>query len=235
MKATLLLLFCGALLLNSCRSYIGQQEFTRAEYSGYCLPTDITPNAGRTILSDGSRYYIELPRYRKMPCALNWAEMMGVKFCMPDYDQAVNENDLYLIPTDLALYLSGRSSHIPSDPFNNPLTRVKNPSEVKSRCTVSIPIVNAAPENARGNSFECTSPYAGAHRAAGYAATVLLDVPISVAQNAALLGAFGVGAVVSIVSAPVMIPVTRQMQQRPATEQVETPTQTSAPVTEAQD
>ena len=29
--------------------------------------------------------------------------------------------------------------------------------------------------------------------------------------------------------------VTRQMQQRPATEQVETPTQTSAPVTEAQD
>lgn len=235
MKATLLLLFCGALLLNSCRSYIGQQEFTRAEYFGHCLPTDITPNSGRTILSDGSRYYIELPRYRKMPHALNWAEMMGDKICMPDYDQAVNENDLYLIPTNLALYLSGRSSHMPSASFNNPLTRVENPSEVKSRCTVSLPIVNAAPKNAIGESFRCTSPYAGAHRAAGYAATVLLDVPISVAQNALCLGGAGVGAVVSIVSAPVMIPVTRQMQQRPATEQVAPPTQTSAPVTEAQD
>lgn len=223
MKPTFLtciaIVFTGV-LLNSCRSYIGQRAHERAEYVGFCLPADISSESGRQVLSDGRDYYIELPRYRKMPRALNWIDSMGTKFCLPDKNEEVSgEPDFCRLHPELARYVIGRSNRKPSD-LEGKITLVDNPDEIRPLCTERLSIVNSVDKEAMSQcARRITSPNATAHKIWGYTATVLLDAPITVVQNTALAAGFGVGFVGSAIAAPIWLPIQQHMlQPNPKTE-----------------
>ena len=216
MKTPLMLLTLAALLLSRCRSYIGQRCFDRAEYSAYCQPADISAESGRRVLSDGENYYILLPRRRKMPCALNFVSGMGSKFCRPARNETVpGEQDLYRLSPELARYVIGRSTAQPSQ-IEEKISLAENPSELIARCRESFPIVNS-PDKTISYQPTCyrkvTSPNASIHRALGYTSSVLLDVPITIAQNTAFVAAGIVGFAGSAIAAPLLIPL---QQCRPA-------------------
>lgn len=206
--------------LSSCRSYIGKNCFERAEYDAFSLSTDISPADGRKVLSDGKRYYIQLPRYRRASRTFNWVEMMGDKFRKPNQTVRVpGEEDVYTLHPELALYVTGQSTKPPSD-ITKLCTPAEHPAAILPLCTKNFPIVNT-PEKDSGSMVlgyrRIISPNAGFHRAMGYTTGLLLDVPLTVAQNASLVAAGAVGFAGSAIVAPVFIPLL-QGQPSPAEE-----------------
>lgn len=206
--------------LSSCRSYIGKNCFERAEYDAFSLSTDISPVGGRKVLSDGKRYYIQLPRYRRASHTFNWAEIMGDKFRKPNQTVSVpGEEDVYTLHPELALYVTGQSDKPPSD-ITKLCTPAEHPADILPLCTKSLPIVNT-PKKDSGDTVlgyrRIISPNADFHRAMGYTSGLLLDIPLTVAQNASLVAAGAVGFAGSAIVAPVFIPLL-QGQPSPAEE-----------------
>lgn len=206
--------------LSSCRSYIGKNCFERAEYDAFSLSTDISPAGGRKVLSDGKRYYIHLPRYRRASRTFNWVEMMGDKFRKPNQTVRVpGEEDVYTLHPELALYVTGQSAKPPSD-ITKLCTPAEHPADILPLCTNSLPIVNTPENDSSGMILgyrRIISPNAGFHRAMGYTSGLLLDVPLTVAQNASLVAAGAVGFAGSAIIAPAFIPLL-QGQPSPAEE-----------------
>ncbi len=204
--------------LSSCRSYIGKNCFERAEYDAFSLSTDISSADGRKVLSDGERYYIQLPRYRRASRTFNWAEMMGDKFRKSEQTVRVpGVEDIYTLHPELALYVTGQSTKPPSD-ITKQCTPAERATDFLPHCTKSLPIVNTPEKGSEGMTLgyrRIISPNAGFHRAMGYTSNLLLDVPLTVVQNATLVAAGAVGFAGSAIIAPVFIPLL-QVQQSPA-------------------
>lgn len=233
MKNLFLILPLAVLVLNSCRSYIGQRAFERAEYTAFCLPADISAESGRQVLSDGKGYYMELPRYRNMPRALNFIDSMGAKIARSEQQEVVSGvSDLYRLHPALAHYVTGRSGNKPSD-LEGKITLVDTPEPIRARCTEQLPIVKSVDKDAPSQCWRrVTSPHATAHKAWGYTATVLVDAPVTVAQNVALAAGFVAGWAGCAIVAPVAIPL-QQCQQQKAEEQsrgTESPRADESPV-----
>ncbi len=192
-------LITGTLLLSNCQSYIAYQAFDRAEYTAFCDTADIRPEAKQVILTDGSHYYMELPRHRRHHRTFDYAECLGSKFHMGEISSPVpGETDLYQLPANFARYLTGRSK---TQPKQVVLKYVADAESVRTRCKTELAITRACDVGTSG-CFTYTSPNAGIYKAAGYPLYVV-DTPLTVAGSIGLAGAFTIGGTLALICYPI--------------------------------
>lgn len=202
MKAPYILpLLCVICLLSSCRSYFGQKVLDCAEYQAFSNTAYITTDSQRKVLSDGQNYYIELPRQRYYTPSVNFLKCVGSKFHENKYTAPVSGvSDFYKIPQDYARYLTGQSSKKLGK--YQPLTPVPDATAIPENCR-QLPIVRNIPDWDRSTRcFTYTSPNAGLYNTLGYSTIVLVDAPVTIAQNTALAGAIVLSLPLHIVALP---------------------------------
>ncbi len=133
------------------------------------------------VYTNGTEYYIELPRYRygipvRLQCGLS-----------EQYQEPVSEKrgmGLFRIPADFAQYLTGQGKG-PKEPLF--LEEVPNAELLKKQC-LSIPVVKPAGDKMVSYTYE--SPNAGVIRVAAPFNWLLVDLPVTVLENGVIIAAF---------------------------------------------
>lgn len=181
-KLALTLLFMFA--LDSCYFNSAQHFVTQAGYKAMATTKDINTGSkkvGNVVYTDGEKYYIELPRYRK---GLKIYTQMSHKAADDRWSgpQPTNETDLFEIPADFANYIAG-----PADSPDHPsyMTRVKDPEKVKRVATTQLPVTWAPKGEEYIEEYKYSSSCAPLWYMAGVFSWLCIDFPLSCAETVA--------------------------------------------------
>lgn len=185
MRKTLKVIGMGLLMmlsLNSCWFNSAGAFFRQGSYDAQANIMDVAP--GQYVYSDGSKYYVELPRYRV-------AKEYQLLY-MPDDDKKerpvvvtrTSQKDLYQIPADFAMYLIGQVNY-PDSPSGINRVLPEDEDELRASLTQKYLVVRPKSGNSYRYSFEYNSPNAAWWYTAGVLEALCIDLPMSVAVNCA--------------------------------------------------
>ena len=175
-------------MLNGCYFNSTGRMLSRAEYEARANVADLKTAPNPVVYTNGADYYVELPRYRfGKPVRLQYSLLSQSSTPPEDVSEKMGMT-LYRIPADYALYLTGQGKKVKEIAF---LEEVKNAETVKAQCR-TLPVRKDAGD--KMVSYTYTSPNAGLMRAAAPFNWLLVDMPVTVAENAvaaaAVLGFF---------------------------------------------
>ncbi len=178
----------ASMLLNSCYFNSAGHIFDKASYNAGAFTTDLRPDGRQMVYVDGDDYYIELPRYRMgAPVKTQYSVFDDEEEVVEHSPQLKNETDMYQIPRDFAMYLTGRASG-PSTPSY--MTRVENGGWIKYGSDTSMPIVKQAGNYSE--TFRYRSPNAAWLYTAGVFDWLCVDLPVTCVENALVAALFTV-------------------------------------------
>lgn len=167
-------------LMNSCYFNSTGRLLDRARYEARANTADLKIAPNPVVYTNGTEYYIELPRYRYgIPVPLQ-CELSGQS------QEPVSEKrgmGLFRIPADFAQYLTGQGKGTKEPLF---LEEVPNAESVKKQCS-SIPVVKPAGDKMVSYTYE--SPNAGLIRVAAPFNWLLVDLPVTVLENGVAIAA----------------------------------------------
>ena len=165
------------LSLDSCYFNSAQHFTSHASYKAASKTSDI--KNGDVVYTDGSRYYVELPRYR-VGKKIYWQISAGASDTrqVSEFDSGYKE--LFEVPRDFAMYLTDPSAKTGAEPSF--MTRVKNPDEVKKIATTKLPILYKAGK--KSVSYNYSSPNAVWWWTGGVFSWLCFDLPITCAEIA---------------------------------------------------
>lgn len=167
-------------LLNSCYFNSTARLYDSAEYEARANAADLNSMPNPVVYQNGSSYYIELPRYR-------YGRPLQLQYSVFDQEQAPEPcleprgTGVYRIPEELALYLTGQGGKV-TELFR--LEEVPDAEEIK-QLSRRMPVVKRMAE--RHVHYTYHSPDATWLRVAAPFNWLLVDVPVTVAENAAML------------------------------------------------
>ena len=170
--------------LSSCWFNSAGAFFRQGSYDAQANITDVGP--GQYVYSDGSGYYVELPRYR----VAKKYQVLYTTYTSPNEEERpvkvtrTSHNDLYRIPADFAMYLIGRANY-PDRPSDINRVRPGDEKELRASFTQKYAIVRPKSGNSFRYGFEYNSPNAAWWYTAGVFEALCIDLPVSVALNCA--------------------------------------------------
>lgn len=167
-------------LLNSCYFNSTGRLLDRARYEARASTADLKTAPNPVVYTNGTEYYIELPRYRygipvRLQCDLS-----------EQSQEPVSEKrgmGLFRIPADFAQYLTGQGEGTKEPLF---LEEVPNAALIKKQC-ISIPVVKQAGDKMVSYTYE--SPNAGLIRVAAPFNWLLVDLPVTIVENGVVIAA----------------------------------------------
>ena len=168
-------------LLNSCYFNSTGRLLDRAQYEAYATTADLSTQPAPLVYTDGTHYYIELPRYSS-----NGAPKLQYSvFNQNDENSAAPTPEkrgvgLFRIPADYANWLTGRGRRVETAAF---MVEEPNAEAIKARCS-TLPVVKA-PGN-RTINYTYRSPNAGWMYVAVPFNWLLVDLPVTTMENAAI-------------------------------------------------
>ncbi len=184
MRKTLKVTGIGLLMmvsLNSCWFNSAGAFFRQGSYKAQANIMDVEP--GQYVYSDGSKYYVELPRYRV-------AKKYQVLYSVHNEKERPVEvvrtsgSDLYEIPADFAMYLIGRANY-PDRTSDMNRVLPEDEDELRASLTQKYSIVRPKSDNSFVYHFQYNSPNAAWWYTAGVFEALCIDLPMSVAVNCA--------------------------------------------------
>lgn len=174
------LLCCLAVcLLNSCYFNSTSVLLDKAQYEATATTADLATHPAPLVYTDGTEYYIELPRYSANPSP----KLQRSAFEQNEATDTAPEKrgvGMFRIPADYANWLIGKGKKVDNVAF---LEEVPNADAIKSRCSV-MPVVKS-PGN-RTVNYTYTSPNAGLMYVAVPFNWLLVDLPVTAVENAAI-------------------------------------------------
>ena len=184
-------ILCLPMVLNSCYFNSSGWLLDQAQYEARVNAADLNASPLPVVYQNGANYYIELPRYRygkpvKMQCFAFDQDAPEAASMEP------RGMGMYRIPKSFALYLTGqgqKSAEVIS------LQEVENADEVKM-LSRQIPVVKKADNHMVAYSY--TSPNSGWLHAAVPFNWLLVDLPVTVVENAAIVA--GIAGVVWLIA-----------------------------------
>lgn len=179
-KPTLSAIICciAVCLLDSCYFNSTGVLLDKAKYEATATTADLSTQPTPQVYTDGTEYYIELPRYRS-----GVAPQLHYSAFEQQQDSPAPEKrgmSLYRIPADYALWLTGKGKKVDNVSF---LEEVPDAAVIKSRCS-TLPVVKS-PGN-RTVNYTYTSPNAGLMYVAVPFNWLLVDLPVTAVENAAI-------------------------------------------------
>lgn len=173
----------GTAMLNSCYFNSAGHIFDKASYSARAFTSDLKADGSHMVYADGDDYYVELPRYRMgAPVKTNYSIFDDEEEKNPQ-PQRKNATDVFQIPKDFAMYLTGKASG-PKTPSS--MTRVRNGDWIKNNCS-AMPIVRQAGNYSE--TFRYKSPNAPWLYTAGVLDWLCVDLPVTCVENALVIAA----------------------------------------------
>lgn len=167
-------------VLNSCYFNSTARLYDLAEYEARAEAADLNKAPNPVVYQNGSSYFIELPRYRYgTPLRLHRTVFDQEQTPSPSLE--ARGTGMYRIPEALALYLTGQGGQM-NEMFS--LEEVPEAEEIK-QLSRRMPVVKRVVE--RQVSYTYHSPDAAWLRVAAPFNWLLVDVPVTVAENAAML------------------------------------------------
>lgn len=167
-------------LLNSCYFNSTARLYDSAEYEARANAADLNSMPNPVVYQNGSSYYIELPRYR-------YGRPLQLQYSVFDQEQAPEPcleprgTGVYRIPEELALYLTGQGGKVP-EVFS--MEEVPQAEEIK-QLSRRMPVVKRAEEHQISYTYQ--SPDATWLRVAAPFNWLLVDMPVTVVENAAIV------------------------------------------------
>ena len=164
----------ASLGLSSCYFNSAGHLFDKAGYKAQAKSEDAKP--GQYVYTDGSKYYVELPRYRVgKPIKTQYSA--GQKDDRKEEIRATGDTDVFEIPADFAMYLTGQRKS-PSTPSS--MTKVGK-SIITTTATTKLPIV--FPGGASSMDYGYSSGAAAWWYTAGILDWLCVDLPITCVEN----------------------------------------------------
>lgn len=177
---------CLSGTLSSCYFNSTGRLLDSTQYEARANAADLNVSPNPVVYQNGLNYYIELPRYR-------YGQPVKLQYSVFDQDSPTEASmeprgmGMYRISEDFALYLTGQRKK-PAELFS--MQEVANADEVKM-LSRRIPVVKKADDHMVAYSYE--SPNSGWARAAAPFNWLLVDLPVTVAENAVIVaGVVGV-------------------------------------------
>ncbi len=187
-KCIIPLAVVASLGLSSCYFNSAGHLFDKAGYSAKAKSEDAKP--GQFVYTDGSKYYVELPRYRVgKPIKTQYS--VGEKDKRTEEIRATGGTDVFEIPADFAMYLTGQRKS-PSTPSS--MTKVGK-DIITTTATTKLPIV--FPGGSSSMDYRYSSGAAAWWYTAGIFDWLCIDLPITCVENSLVIGGaacLGVGA-----------------------------------------
>lgn len=170
-----------AALMNSCYFNSTGRLLDKARYEARANTADLKTSPNPVVYTNGTEYYIELPRYRYgKPVRLQY-------FPSEQPQEPVSEKrgmGLFRIPSEYAQYLTGQGKGTKEPLF---LEEVPDAERVKTQCS-TLPVVKASGDKMVSYTYE--SPNAGLIRVAAPFNWLLVDLPVTVLENGAIIAVF---------------------------------------------
>lgn len=168
-------------LMNSCYFNSTGRLLDKARYEARANTADLKTAPNPVVYTNGTEYYIELPRYRYgIPVRLQYA-------LSEQSQEPVSEKrgmGLFRIPAEYAQYLTGQGKGAKEPLF---LEEVPDAEGVKAQCS-TMPIVKPAGDKMVSYTYE--SPNAGLIRLVAPFNWLLVDLPVTVLENGVIIAAF---------------------------------------------
>ncbi len=162
-------------LLNSCYFNSAGHIFDKASHDAAVDMADLKPNS--TVYADGSKYYVELPRYRAgKPVRTQYS--VGEQKQLQDKLRKTNDTTMVEIPRDFAMYLTGKHSGNAVPTYVRRAT--ESPADIKQRSSTLTTTI--APKAYRFD-FRHTSPAAAGWYTLGVLDWLCVDLPITCVEN----------------------------------------------------
>lgn len=182
---------CLPVMLNSCYFNSTGRLIDNARYEARANAADLNVSPNPVVYQNGSNYYIELPRYR-------YGNPVKLQYSAFDQESPMEASleprgmGMYRITESFALYLTGQGKK-PAEQIS--MQEVTNADEVK-RLSRRIPVVKKADDHMVAYSYE--SPNSGWLHAAAPFNWLLVDLPVTVAENAVIVA--GIAGVIWLIA-----------------------------------
>lgn len=169
-------------LLSSCYFNSTGRIYAAASYEARANAADLNVAQNPVVYQNGENYYIELPRYR-------YGKPVKLQYSIFDQEETAQEmmeprgSGVFRISKDFALYLVGE---IKKQPDVIELREIPNAEEIKL-LSRRIPVVRKADE--RMVAYTYHSPNEGWLRVAAPVNWLLVDLPVTVVENATIAAA----------------------------------------------
>ena len=174
-------LLCPLLLcpMNSCYFNSTGRLIDRAQYEARATTADLATMPSPQVYTDGTEYYIELPRYRNGDAPQLQKSIFDNE---PEGSAPIERRGmgLFRIPKNYALWLTGKGKKVNHVDF---LEEVPGAAGIKARCT-TMPIIRKGGD--RSVTYTYRSPNAGLMYVAVPFNWLLVDLPVTVVENAAV-------------------------------------------------
>ena len=171
---------CLPVILNSCYFNSTGSLIDKAQYEARANAADLNVSPNPVVYQNGSNYYIELPRYR-------YGHPVKLQYSVFDQESPMEASmeprgmGMYRISEEYARYLTGQGKKT-DELFS--MQEVANADEVKM-LSRRIPVVKKADDHMVAYSYE--SPNSGWLYAAVPFNWLLVDLPVTVAENAVIV------------------------------------------------
>lgn len=169
-------------MLSSCYFNSTGRIYAAASYEARANAADLNVAQNPVVYQNGENYYIELPRYR-------YGKPVKLQYSIFDQEETAQEmmeprgSGVFRISKDFALYLVGE---IKKQPDVIELREIPNAEEIKL-LSRRIPVVRKADE--RMVAYTYHSPNEGWLRVAAPVNWLLVDLPVTVVENATIAAA----------------------------------------------
>ena len=174
------LMFAGMALpmLSSCYFNSAGHIVDAASHKARVYTEDIS--VGKTVFTDGNRYYIELPHYRYGKKITTQYNALDDETSSNNAERTYKGMQMFEIPADYALYITGKSSSPVTLTYVRP---VENGPEIKR--FNSLPVTRKPAEGT--TDWEYKSPYAPLLYTACAFDWLIVDLPITLVENALMI------------------------------------------------
>lgn len=173
-------MFAGMALpmLSSCYFNSAGHIVDAASHKARVYTEDIS--VGKTVFTDGNRYYIELPHYRYGKKITTQYNALDDEPSSNNAERTYKGMQMFEIPADYALYITGKSSSPVTLTYVRP---VENGPEIKR--FNSLPVTRKPAEGT--TDWEYKSPYAPLLYTACAFDWLIVDLPITLVENALMI------------------------------------------------
>ncbi|MBR3925895.1 MAG: hypothetical protein IKJ58_03940 [Akkermansia sp.] len=169
------------LLLNSCYFNTTGWLCNQASYEAYATTSDMEQLPHPRVYANSRGHYIELPRYTaKAPANIQRHLFEAPPASPPERER--RGTGLFLIPADYAAWLTGSGPKVRAVSY---LEEVEDADLIKMT-SMSLPVVKPSIE--RSVVYAYRSPNADWMYAATPFSFLLVDLPVTVAENAVVIG-----------------------------------------------
>ncbi len=182
LKASTIVAMAATLGLSSCYFNSAGHLFDKAGYKAQVDSADA--KVGQYVYTDGTNYYVQLPRYR-------YGKPIVTQMVVgEDKKEAVAKKtggvDVFTIPEDFAMYLIGKRNAPAAPSF---MTKADE-NVIKTTATTQIPIVRDG--GASKMEYRYSSPNKAWWYTAGVFEWLCVDLPITCVENALAISGFAV-------------------------------------------